>query len=226
MFDLIKKDILVTIKSDKLLLVSYIATLYIFYTILNPFAYYSANVFFSYLVLTRTFYYDYENNSNRFMMSMPINKENIVYSKYILSVGLIISTTILNNLVAELMSGKYFRGTVLNDVLISLIMYLLLVAIVLPTFFIFKNKNISKFIGIVVAVILVLTVGVYLALLLDFRLNPENVVHTIKFLGYFVIEVNLFSIGVGALIIFLLSMFLSLKIVKHQKGGKRYEKVC
>ena len=87
MFDLIKKDIIVTLKSDKQLLLRYIATLFVFYIILNPFFYHSANVFFSFIILTNTFSYDKENNTSRFMMSMPINKEDVVYSRYILSLG-------------------------------------------------------------------------------------------------------------------------------------------
>ena len=124
MFDLIKKDIIVTLRSDKQLLLRYIATLFVFHIILNPFSYYSANVFFSFIILTNTFSYDKENNTNRFMMSMPINKEDVVYSRYILSLGIIIITTTINNIVYEIMGGKLYRGPVLNGVLISLILFL------------------------------------------------------------------------------------------------------
>ena len=76
MFDLIKKDILVTIKSDRQLLFRYILTLLICYTFFNPIAYFAINVFMSYVILINTFAYDYEDNAYKFIMSMPINKDN------------------------------------------------------------------------------------------------------------------------------------------------------
>ena len=36
-------------------------------------------------------------------------------------------------------------------------------------------------------------------------------------------SINLYSISFGAIVIFILSMFLSLQIIKCDKGGKKYE---
>lgn len=214
MFGLIKKDILVTMKSDKQLLFRYILTLFICYIILNPFSYYTANVFLSYVALINTFAYDYENNANKFIMSMPIDKENIVYSKYILSLILIITTTIVNNIIFEVFSIKWHRGAVLNDVLISLILYLLVVSIVLPIHFYFKNKNVKFIFGLIVIIAVFLQVGMFLYLLVDPALSNDNS------------ALNLYSISFASIALFIVSMFLSLKIVKHNKGGKKYEKIC
>lgn len=225
MLSLIKKDILVTLKSDKLLLLSYIATMYIFYTLFNPFAYCFASVFFSYLILSRSFYYDNENDSNRFIMSMPTSKEDIVYSKYILGFGLIILITMINNACIELMSGQFFRGTVLNDVLSSLTIYLILISIVLPTFFIFKNQNISKFIGIVVGTLLFL-VSVFFIIASDMGPDTNDFIWTMKVMNIFTINFTFYNLSIISVIIYIFSMFLSLKIVNIKKGGKNCEKVC
>ena len=211
MFDLIKKDIIVTLRSDKQLLLRYIATLFVFHIILNPFSYYSANVFFSFIILTNTFSYDKENNTNRFMMSMPINKEDVVYSRYILSLGIIIITTTINNIVYEIMGGKLYRGPVLNDVLISLILFLLIVSIMLPVFFKFKYSKWSIGFGYIIIFVIYIQVSVFLTLVGDSTINTDDGI------------LNLYNLSFGAIIVFLLSMLLSLWIVNHDRGDKRYE---
>ncbi len=211
MFDLIKKDIIVTLRSDKQLLLRYIATLFVFHIILNPFSYYSANVFFSFIILTNTFSYDKENNTNRFMMSMPINKEDVVYSRYILSLGIIIITTTINNIVYEIMGGKLYRGPVLNGVLISLILFLLIVSIMLPVFFKFKYSKWSIGFGYIIIFVIYIQVSVFLMLVGDSTINTDDGI------------LNLYSLSFGAIIVFLLSMLLSLWIVNHDRGDKRYE---
>lgn len=211
MFDLIKKDIIVTLRSDKQLLLRYIATLFVFHIILNPFSYYSANVFFSFIILTKTFSYDKENNTNRFMMSMPINKEDVVYSRYILSLGIIIITTTINNIVYEIMGGKLYRGPVLNGVLISLILFLLIVSIMLPVFFKFKYSKWSIGFGYIIIFVIYIQVSVFLMLVGDSTINTDDGI------------LNLYSLSFGAIIVFLLSMLLSLWIVNHDRGDKRYE---
>lgn len=211
MFDLIKKDIIVTLRSDKQLLLRYIATLFVFHIILNPFSYYSANVFFSFIILTNTFSYDKENNTSRFMMSMPINKEDVVYSRYILSLGIIIITTTINNIVYEIMGGKLYRGPVLNDVLISLILFLLIVSIMLPVFFKFKYSKWSIGFGYIIIFVIYIQVSVFLMLVGDSTINTDDGI------------LNLYSLSFGAIIVFLLSMLLSLWIVNHDRGDKRYE---
>lgn len=211
MFDLIKKDIIVTLRSDKQLLLRYIATLFVFHIILNPFSYYSANVFFSFIILTNTFSYDKENNTNRFMMSMPINKEDVVYSRYILSLGIIIITTTINNIVYEIMGGKLYRGPVLNGVLISLILFLLIVSIMLPVFFKFKYSKWSIGFGYIIIFVIYIQVSVFLMLVGGSTINTDDGI------------LNLYSLSFGAIIVFLLSMLLSLWIVNHDRGDKRYE---
>ena len=211
MFDLIKKDIIVTLRSDKQLLLRYIATLFVFHIILNPFSYYSANVFFSFIILTNTFSYDKENNTNRFMMSMPINKEDVVYSRYILSLGIIIITTTINNIVYEIMGGKLYRGPVLNGVLISLILFLLIVSIMLPVFFKFKYSKWSIGFGYIIIFVIYIQVSVFLMLVGDSTINTDDGI------------LNLYSLSFGTIIVFLLSMLLSLWIVNHDRGDKRYE---
>ena len=194
MFDLIKKDIIVTLRSDKQLLLRYIATLFVFHIILNPFSYYSANVFFSFIILTNTFSYDKEN-----------------YSRYILSLGIIIITTTINNIVYEIMGGKLYRGPVLNGVLISLILFLLIVSIMLPVFFKFKYSKWSIGFGYIIIFVIYIQVSVFLMLVGDSTINTDDGI------------LNLYSLSFGAIIVFLLSMLLSLWIVNHDRGDKRYE---
>ncbi|SCH30703.1 ABC-2 transporter permease [Romboutsia sp. 1001713B170207_170306_H8] len=213
MFDLIRKDILVLIKSDKLFLIRYVLTVLLIYTILNPISYYLSSIFLSYVTLISTFSYDQENDSSRFIMSMPINKENIVYSRYILSLIFIFISTVINNTLFEILSGKIYRGPVFNDVLICLILYLLTVSLILPLHFKFKNKRIVNVICIFLFLIILLKVGKFLNLIVDTASNNVN-----NFFDLY----NLSFISIG---IFIVSMTLSLIIVKNNKGGKSYEEV-
>ena len=145
------------------------------------------------------------------MMSMPINKEDVVYSRYILSLGIIIITTTINNIVYEIMDGKLYRGPVLNDVLISLILFLLIVSIMLPVFFKFKYSKWSIGFGYIIIFVIYIQVSVFLTLVGDSTINTDDGI------------LNLYSLSFGAIIVFLLSMLLSLWIVNHDRGDKRYE---
>ena len=124
MFELIKKDIITTIISNKKSNLQYLFILLFFYTFLNPISYFTVNIIISYLILISSFKQDYENNSENFILSMPVNKENLVYSKYIFGFSLIIITTVMNSIITWILGGVFYRGSVLNDVLISNIIFI------------------------------------------------------------------------------------------------------
>lgn len=63
---------------------------------------------------------------------MPVSIEDIVYSKYLLGVGLIISVTIIVSLMSKLTSLVFFRNMVLNDVFFSVNIFLAILTILLP----------------------------------------------------------------------------------------------
>ncbi|WP_442970294.1 ABC-2 transporter permease [Romboutsia sp. Marseille-P6047] len=121
-----------TIISNKKAYLEYLFILIFMYTILNPLSYFSVNIIISYLILINSFKNDNENEAGNFILSMGVSKENIVYSKYLLSFILIIVTSILNSVITWVLGGIFYRGPVLNDILISNIIYLFIISIILP----------------------------------------------------------------------------------------------
>lgn len=234
MFNLIKKDIIATITSNKKFLLEYLFILLFMYTILNQISYSTANIILSYLILMNTFRCDNENNSSDFILSMPTNKEKVVYSKYVMSFVLIIITTIMNSIITTLLGGIFYRGPVLNDILMSNIVFLLIVSIVLPIILKFGYQK-SKFYVVGISLIVasfVFTVLNIVSMLVWNNSHEETILSIISTgpsigllndLFEYIIEnlnttyINLFTISFVSIFIFLLSMHISLRIVGNKK---------
>lgn len=234
MFNLIKKDIIATITSNKKFLLEYLFILLFMYTILNQISYSTANIILSYLILMNTFRCDNENNSGDFILSMPTNKEKVVYSKYVMSFVLIIITTIMNSIITTLLGGIFYRGPVLNDVLMSNIVFLIIVSIVLPIILKFGYQK-SKFYVVGISLIFasfVFTILNILSMLVWNNSHEETILGIISTgpsigllndLFEYIIEnlnttyINLFTISFVSILIFLLSMYVSLRIVGNKK---------
>lgn len=234
MFNLIKKDIIATITSNKKFLLEYLFILLFMYTILNQISYSTANIILSYLILMNTFRCDNENNSGDFILSMPTNKEKVVYSKYVMSFVLIIITTIMNSIITTLLGGIFYRGPVLNDVLMSNIVFLIIVSIVLPIILKFGYQK-SKFYVVGISLIFasfVFTILNIVSMLVWNNSHDETILGIISTgpsigllndLFEYIIEnlnttyINLFTISFVSILIFLLSMYVSLRIVGNKK---------
>lgn len=234
MFNLIKKDIIATITSNKKFLLEYLFILLFMYTILNQISYSTSNIILSYLILMNTFRCDNENNSGDFILSMPTNKEKVVYSKYVMSFVLIIITTIMNSIITTLLGGIFYRGPVLNDVLMSNIVFLIIVSIVLPIILKFGYQK-SKFYVVGISLIFasfVFTILNIVSMLVWNNSHEETILGIISTgpsigplndLFEYIIEnlnttyINLFTISFVSILIFLLSMYVSLRIVGNKK---------
>ncbi|WP_195251715.1 ABC-2 transporter permease [Romboutsia sp. 1001713B170207_170306_H8] len=229
MFNLIKKDIMTTIISNKKAYLEYLFILIFMYTILNPLSYFSVNIIISYLILINSFKNDNENEAGNFILSMGVSKENIVYSKYLLSFILIIVTSILNSVITWVLGGILYRGPVLNDILISNIIYLFIISIILPIIFKFEYKKTKNYIWII-SLMLGFILFILLTLISDKIHNDINgsIVYY-EFSGPFksifeyityelnIKYINLYTLAFIASLLFVLSMYISIRIVK----GKR-----
>ncbi|MDU3351676.1 MAG: ABC-2 transporter permease, partial [Clostridium sp.] len=90
MFNLIKKDLIVGLKvrSLKAAILTFIVGLFL----LTAFSYVFPTllpIMFTFIVMLNSFYYDYTNKSESFMLSLPNKREDVVYSKYILTLIII-----------------------------------------------------------------------------------------------------------------------------------------
>ncbi|MCC0657378.1 MULTISPECIES: ABC-2 transporter permease [unclassified Clostridioides] len=225
MFNLIRKDLIVGVSSDGIRNLKYILLFFIFYFFLNSISYYTVSVVISYLIFVNTFECDYESDSRIFIRSMPVSIEDIVYSKYLLGVGLIIFITTIASLISKLTSLVFFRSMVLNDVFFSINIFLAILSIVLPLFFKFGYGK-MKICGLIISILVYFVYGSILRMV-------SMIVYQVKHVNYSKVGgvylsnyitdmtntryINLYSITFLTIMIFIISMYFSIKISKKNK---------
>ena len=96
MINLLKKDIRACFKTDFKMIIKLLVGIVVFSTILMPFATVAIPLFLSYIFIIKSFQIDELNKCDYFFNSMPIDKEDIVYSKYILSTIIILISLIFS----------------------------------------------------------------------------------------------------------------------------------
>lgn len=154
---------------------------------------------------------------------MPVSIEDIVYSKYLLGVGLIISVTIIVSLLSKLTSLVFFRNMVLNDVFFSVNIFLAILTILLPLIFKFGYGK-MKVCGFIVSILIYFVYGSLLKMI-------SMIVYQVKHFNYskvggvylsnYVTDIantkyiNLYSMTFLTIIIFIISMYFSIKISKE-----------
>ncbi|MGX9756683.1 ABC-2 transporter permease [Clostridioides difficile] len=225
MFNLIKKDLIVGISSDGIRNLKYLLLFFVFYFFLNSISYYTVSVVICYLIFVDTFECDYEHESRIFIRSMPVSIEDIVYSKYLLGVGLIIFITIIASLISKLTSLVFFRSMVLNDVFFSINIFLAILSVILPLFFKFGYGK-MKICGLIISILIYFVYGSLLRIV-------SMIVYQVKHVNYSKVGgvylsnyitdmtntryINLYSVTFLTIIIFIISMYFSIKISKKNK---------
>ncbi|MGL5692614.1 MAG: ABC-2 transporter permease, partial [Peptostreptococcaceae bacterium] len=230
MIKLIKKDLMTTLTCNKRANLQYLFILIFLYTLLNPISYFMANIIISYMIVTYTFIYDEENDSKNFMLSMPVSKEDIVYSKYILSFILVVVTSVINSIITWIIGGIIYRGPVLNDLLISNATFLMVMSIVLPIIFKFGYKKSKFFVGGIYVlgtsffcgICSVISSAMYTnncddGSFISYVVTGFNEEYN-KLVEYLLNNlntdyINLFTINIMSILIFTISLYISLKIV-------------
>jgi ABC-2 type transport system permease protein len=237
MLQLIKKDLLVSlkIKSLKAVILTSIVGLfllsifsYIFPTILP--------IIITYVVVMNSFYYDSLNNAESYILSLPNKREDVVYSKYILVFLILFLSNILMYILFGINILNSTRVIVLYDVIVSSTTILFSFSIILPIIFKYRYK-----VGRVVAPFITIFIGY-----LSFRSNAntlnnfiENGKETVlislsrkigvltynifKFnnYDYKVIAATIYIVllFIIAIILFLVSNYITLKIYENRDLG-------
>lgn len=225
MFNLIKKDLIVGISSDGIRNLKYLLLFFVFYFFLNSISYYTVSIVIGYLIFVNTFECDYERDSRVFIRSMPVSIEDIVYSKYLLGVGLIIFITIIVSVISKLTSLVFFRSMVLNDVFFSINIFLAILSVILPLFFKFGYGK-MKICGLIISILIYFVYGSLLRMV-------SMIVYQVKHVNYSKVGgvylsnyitdmtntryINLYSVTFLTIIIFIVSMYFSIKISKKNK---------
>lgn len=236
MLQLIKKDLLVSLKirSLKAVILTCIVGLfllsglsYIFPTILP--------IIITYMVVMNTFYYDSLNNSESYILSLPNKREDVVYSKYILILLLLFLSNILMYILFGINILNSVRVMVLQDIVASWLTILVSFSIIIPLIFKYKyrvGRIVAPFITIFIGYItyfnstiinfiengketFLISVSRRIGVLLNRIFNNFNN-YDYRVTASTIYIILLFMIAV---IIFLFSIYISLKIYEKRDIG-------
>lgn len=235
MLQLIKKDLLVSLKirSLKAVILTCIVGLfllsglsYIFPTILP--------IIITYMVVMNTFYYDSLNNSESYILSLPNKREDVVYSKYILILLVLFLSNILMYILFGINILNSVRVMVLQDIVVSWLTILVSFSIILPLIFKYKYR-----VGRIVAPFITIFIGYITytnSTIINFIENGKEtflisvsrkigvLLHSIfKFNNYdyrvVASTIYIILLFMIAVIIFLFSIYISLKIYEKRDIG-------
>ncbi|GAA0083926.1 ABC-2 transporter permease [Clostridium sp. MB05] len=232
MFKLIKKDLIVGLKvrSLKSAIITFIIVLFL----LTTFSYVFPTllpIMFTFIVVMNSFYYDRLNNSESFILSLPNKREDVVYSKYILTLIILFISIIIMYILFGINILNSARVMVFQDIFVGMITILFSFAIIIPIIFKYGYKIgriISSFIIIFIGYLVFKsnTISNFISngretLLLKFSRKIGVCIYNIfslKSYDFKTMSVNVYFIitCLIALIIFLVSMYISLKIYKKK----------
>ncbi len=235
MFNLIKKDLIVCIKSERFNVIKYILIFILMYLFCNDISYYATPVLITYLIMIGVFSADYENNSDKFIRSIPIDLDDIVYSRYLIGVSTSIVITILTLFVHDILSIYMFRRTVFYDFIFAMDINLIVLSVTMPMFFRHGYEKI-KIVASILAIAIFTIFGSFLNALSEkiyMTSNPDALV-SINVSRYETIHafnqifrgivskinvdnINIVTVGVACILIFIISMGISLKAMKKNR---------
>ncbi|MPM67359.1 hypothetical protein SDC9_114281 [bioreactor metagenome] len=158
MINLLKKDLIACFKADIKTIVKLIVGILIFSFILFPIASIMIPLFISYIFILRSFYLDELNKCDYFFNSLPIEKEDIVYSKYILATIVIVISFILTFFYSKIMNYMWgFNNFNIDSALSILSMILFLISILFPIMFKYGYRKSYVLINLIIAVIIIIS---------------------------------------------------------------------
>lgn len=206
MINLLKKDIRACFKTDFKMIIKLLVGIVVFSTILMPFSTVTIPLFLSYIFIIKSFQIDELNKCDYFFNSMPIDKEDIVYSKYILSTIIILISLIFSYIYSYVIKSIWYVDLLtIESILIILNLLLLLVSITLPI--IFKYGYSKSYIAIN------LIVGITLVIVIFNQMQPIGIMRSsdggAKLLYN---NLKLFLTTGVCIVIYLASMYISTKI--------------
>lgn len=206
MINLLKKDIRACFKTDFKMIIKLLVGIVVFSTILMPFSTVAIPLFLSYIFIIKSFQIDELNKCDYFFNSMPIDKEDIVYSKYIFSTIIILTSLIFSYIYSYVIKSIWYVDLLtIESILIILNLLLLLVSITLPI--IFKYGYSKSYIAIN------LIVGITLVIVIFNQMQPIGIMRSsdggAKLLYN---NLKLFLTTCVCIVIYLASMYISTKI--------------
>lgn len=234
MFNLIKRDIKIIVKNENNNIFKHIVIFWVLYLGFNNISYSSISILISYLIVTDMFYSSEQEWKNKSIKSLPNINENDVYARYIVAMLMIIITNAIIILIVDVLSNILFRGIVLNDIILSLNVFLIIMSFILPIFFKYGYYK-ARFSSGTIGIIIYCVYGSFMNMLSDriyeiryFITYQEKITLNectgafSKMIGDIVYGIdlkylNLYVITVITILIFILSMYISTRIIKKVK---------
>lgn len=159
MINLLKKDLMACFKADIKSVIKLLMGIILFSLILLPTIPIAVPFFISYIFILRSFQIDELNKCDYFFNSLPIEKEDIVYSKYLFSTIVImvslIFTFVYSKVINSIWRIEFFD---LDSVLTIVILLLLLASILLPLMFKYGYRKSYVIVNLIIAVAIIVLI--------------------------------------------------------------------
>lgn len=212
MINLIKKDLRACFKTDLKTLGKLALGILLFSFILMPMAGIVTPLFISYIFIFRSFYLDELNKTDYFFNSMPIEKDDIVYGKYVFSMIVIIVSLIFTFLYTKVLKGFWYIDLInLEIALLSISIVLIVMSICIPLTFKYgysKSNIIANLTIIGIAFFIVFsTYKPMIGLLGETGMND-------------MIKSKYFILSIVSVVAYIVSMYISTKIYMKKEIAK------
>ena len=209
MFSLLKKDLVACFKIDlktiiKVLVGMFLISIILMPSVLTPYSAVTLTFFISYIFIFRSFYLDEINKCDYLLNSLPIEKEDIVYSKYLFAVFVIIISLLFSycySIVAENIWG--YANFDMDIVLMILILILILISISFPLNFKYGYRKSYIILNLIIAAIVIF--GIYGSSVQSYIIGEWEEVPILR-------DKTLIIKFILSIIMYLISMYISKKI--------------
>ena len=170
-------------------------------------------IILSFIITINSFSFDDYNNWNKYALTMPIDRKDIVYSKYIYGIlGVVVIMAALGfiDLIANLIKNKNVELDVLFSMLLISSFVIIAISIIYPILFKMGAERARIFMIIVLLLPTIIILGIA-------KLFPHVLTNLVNILE----NMNLTTIGIGygivVLLILLISIVTSIKIIEAKE---------
>ncbi|MGL6108405.1 ABC-2 transporter permease [Romboutsia sp.] len=158
MLKLLLKDLMASFKADTKTILKLIIGMMVFIFIFMPISTVTIPLFISYIFIFRSFYLDEHNKCDYFFNSMPIEKEDVVYSKYLYATIVIIVSTLIAYIYSQIIKVEYgFIMLQAKTIFIIFSLQLVMVAVSYPIMFKYGYNKSYVPLNLVLGVALILS---------------------------------------------------------------------
>ena len=223
MYNLIRKDF-ITVMINKGFTIGIITLVVFLLGILNTGILYNLLPIIITVLLVNSIL-NLESESENYTNSLPVKREDIIYSKYIMSIMILIGCILVVSLTSLIVFNKSYNMIVFEDIVKVINITLLIISIIIPLKIKFNKSN-FKVIGYILMIGVVTS---YYSVLNVITIKIESIANPNAYykvgngiLNYIFINMNLkyfnfITLSMGTIIIFIVSLGISLKLYKSKE---------